>query len=141
MSKTFKNRLAIAAGTISLVWGSMATAAPLANVTGTWTIVGNQHAGSLRISSQVGPLPCQAIDGTIYPGTTVSHPVRGYYCPATGRIAFARKNTAGVVIQTWVGNVSDVIASAPHRMGGTFHALDTAAGSGILGEYHFQGQK
>ncbi len=69
MSKTFKNRLAIAAGTISLVWGSIATAAPLANVTGTWTIVGNQHAGSLRISSQTGPLPCQAINGTIYPGT------------------------------------------------------------------------
>jgi hypothetical protein len=139
MSKTFKNRFAIAAGTIGLVWASIANSAPLPNVIGTWSIVGNQHVGSLRISSQTGPLPCQAIDGTIYPGTSVSHPVRGYYCPATGRIAFARKNTAGVVIQTWIGNVSD--AGTPNRMGGTFHALDTAAGSGILGEYHFQGQK
>jgi hypothetical protein len=141
MSKTFKHSLALAVGTLGLVWGSLANATPLPNVLGTWSIVGNQHVGLLRISSQIGPLPCQAIDGIIYPGTPVSNAVRGYYCPATGRIAFARKNTAGVVIQTWVGNVSDVVAGAPHRMGGTFHALDTAAGSGILGEYHFQGQK
>lgn len=140
MSMTFKTCMAIVAGTIGLIWGSIANAAPLANVSGTWTIVGNQHAGLLRLSQSIGGV-CPAINGTIYPGTTVSHPVRGYYCPSTGRIAFARKNTAGVVIQTWVGNVSDVVAGAPHRMGGTFHALDTAAGSGILGEYHFQGQK
>jgi hypothetical protein len=138
MSKTFKNRLAIAAGTLGLVWGSLANAAPLTTVTGTWSIVGNQHAGSLILSQGVGA-PCAPINGTIYPGTSVSNAVRGYYCPATGRIAFARKNTAGVVIQTWVGNVSD--KGTLNRMGGTFHALDTAAGSGILGEYHFQGQK
>ena len=65
--------------------------------------------------------------------------MRGYYCPSTGRIAFARKNAGAVVIQTWVGNLSDV--GVPNRMGGTFHALDTAAGSGVLGEYNFQGQK
>lgn len=140
MNRTFKRRLALAVGTIGLVWGSLAHAAPLASVTGTWTIVGNQHAGSLRLSQGIGT-PCAPLNGTIYPGTTVSHAVRGYYCPATGRIAFARKNAAGVVIQTWVGNVSDAVAGLPHRMGGTFHALDTAAGSGILGEYHFQGQK
>jgi hypothetical protein len=140
MGMTLKNRLAITVGAISLAWGSVATAAPLASVTGKWSIVGNQHAGSLRLDQGVGA-PCAPINGTIYPGTTVSHAVRGYYCPSTGRIAFARKNAAGVVIQTWVGNVSDVVLGAPHRMGGTFHALDTAAGSGTLGEYHFQGQK
>jgi hypothetical protein len=140
MSMTLKNRLAIAIGTIGLVWGSVAHAAPLANVSGSWSIVGNQHVGSLRLDQGIGA-PCAPINGTIYPGTSVSHAVRGYYCPSTGRIAFARKNAQGVVIQTWVGNVSDVVANAPHRMGGTFHALDTAAGSGILGEYHFQGQK
>ncbi|MBM4255304.1 MAG: hypothetical protein FJ147_05340 [Deltaproteobacteria bacterium] len=140
MSKTLKNRVAIAVGTLGLVWGSIANAAPLANVSGTWTIVGNQHVGSLTLSQGIGT-PCAPINGTIYPGTSVSHPVRGYYCPATGRLAFARNNSTGVVIQTWVGNVSDVITGAPHRMGGTFHALDAASGSGVIGEYHFQGQK
>ena len=65
----------------------------------------------------------------------------GYYCPATGRIAFIRKNTAGTVTQAWVGNVGAVAPNQPNRMGGTFHALDAGAGSGDLGEYNFQGQK
>jgi hypothetical protein len=140
MKATLKNRVAITIGAIGLAWGSVATAAPLANVSGTWSIVGNQHAGFLRLE-QGGGFPCAAINGTIYPGTPVSHAVRGYYCPPTGRISFARKNAAGVVIQTWVGNVSDVVGGFPNRMGGTFHALDAAAGSGVIGEYHFQGQK
>lgn len=139
---SFRNRMAIVAGTVGIVWGGLASAAPLGNVLGTWNIVGNQHVGLLRLLSQGSESgACKSINGTIYPGTTVSHAVRGYYCPATGRIAFARKNAVGVVIQAWVGNVSDVVAGLPHRMGGTFHALDGAAGSGALGEYHFQGQK
>lgn len=140
MGKTLKNRVAIAAGIIGLAWSSMASAAPLASVTGVWSIVGNQHAGGLILNQFAAATQCKPVIGTIYPGT-LNHPVRGYYCPATGRIAFARKNNAGVVIQTWVGNVSDVVAGQPHRMGGTFHALDSAAGAGTLGEYHFQGQK
>lgn len=141
MNMNLKNRIAIAAGTIALVWGSLATALPLGSVSGRWSIIGNQHVGFLNLTQGAAPTPCKPLNGTIYPGTPVSHAVRGYYCPPTGRIAFARKNAAGVVIRTWVGNVSDVVAGLPHRMGGTFHALDPAAGSGALGEYHFQGQK
>jgi hypothetical protein len=140
MKATLKNRVAVTIGAIGLAWGSVATAAPLANVSGTWSIVGNQHAGFLTLSQGAGA-PCAPINGTIYPGTSVSNAVRGYYCPSTGRLSFARKNTHGVVIQTWVGNVSDAVGGYPNRMGGTFHALDGAAGSGALGEYHFQGQK
>ena len=134
MATTLKNRVATAIGAIGLAWGSVATAAPLANVSGTWSIVGNQHVGFLTLSQGVGT-PCAPINGTIY----LSHAVRGYYCPSTGRISFARKNSAGVVIQSWAGNLSD--AGHTNRMGGTFHALDPAAGSGALGEYNFQGQK
>jgi hypothetical protein len=137
MSKTLKHRLAIAVGTLGVVWGSLAHADPLGNITGTWKILGNQSAGDLILSQGTGT-PCAPIRGTIY-GTPNS--VLGYYCPTTGRIAFTRKNTAGVVIQTWVGTVSDVVAGQPHRMGGTFHPLDVAAGSGPLREVHFQGQK
>jgi hypothetical protein len=78
MATTLKNRVAIAIGAIGLAWGSVATAAPLANVSGTWSIVGNQHVGFLTLSQGVGT-PCAPINGTIYPGTTVSHAVRGYY--------------------------------------------------------------
>ena len=135
MGMTLKNRLATTVGALSLVWGSVATAAPLANVSGNWSVVANQSAGVLAIFQGAGA-PCAPINGTIF-----GNLVRGYYCPSTGRIAFARKNPAGVVIQSYAGNVSDVVVGLPNRMGGTFHALDTAAGSGILGEYHFQGQK
>ena len=139
MKKSLKHQVALAVGTVGLFLGSVAHAAPLANVTGVWSIIGNQHAGALRLSQGLGGT-CKPIIGTIYPGS-LNHPVRGYYCPSTGRLAFARKNLLGVVIQTWVGNVSDVVAGRPHRMGGTFHALDSGAGAGVLGEYHFQGQK
>ena len=135
MGMSLKNHLAVAVGTLGLAWGSVATAAPLANVTGNWSVVANQSAGVLAIVQGAGA-PCAPINGTIF-----GNPVRGYYCPSTGRISFARKNAAGVVIQSYAGNVSDVVVGLPNRMGGTFHALDFAAGSGILGEYHFQGQK
>ena len=49
MATTLKNRVAIAIGAIGLAWGSVATAAPLANVSGTWSIVGNQHVGFLTL--------------------------------------------------------------------------------------------
>ena len=72
MATTLKNRVAIAIGAIGLAWGSVAAAAPLANVSGTWSIVGNQHVGFLTLSQGAGT-PCAPINGTIYPGTTVSH--------------------------------------------------------------------
>ena len=134
MNMNLKNRVAIAAGTIALVWGSLASAAPPASVTGTWSIVANQNGSSLVLSQGAAGTPCKPINGTVF-----GNAVRGFYCPATGRIAFSRKNAAGVVIQTYIGNASD--AGTPNRMGGTFQPLDEAASSGPLGEYHFQAQK
>jgi hypothetical protein len=139
MKKSLKHRVALAVGVAGLFFGSMAHAAPLASVAGVWNIIGNQHSGSLILGQGAGGV-CKPIAGTIYPGV-LNHPVRGYYCPSTGRLAFTRNNALGQPIQTWVGNVSDVVVGQPHRMGGTFHALDSGAGAGVLGEYHFQGQK
>ncbi|MGH8490055.1 MAG: hypothetical protein ACREXS_14605 [Gammaproteobacteria bacterium] len=136
MSMNLKNRVAIAAGTIGLVWGSLVSAAPPASVSGTWSIVANQSGGSLVLSQGIAGTQCKPINGTVFVNVNA---VRGFYCPATGRIAFYHKNSAGVVIQMYIGNVSD--AGTPNRMGGTFQALDTAAGSGSLGEFHFQAQK
>lgn len=141
MNMKAKTNLVLATAAAALLWGSVANAAPLSSVTGRWSIIGNQHSGFLDLAQSVGTAACRDLNGTIYPGTTASGAVRGYYCPATGRIAFARKNASGVEIQTWVGNVSDAVSGLPFRMGGTFHALDAAAGSGAVGEYHFQGQR
>ena len=124
-------------GMIGLLWAGMATAAPPASVTGTWSVIGNQTPGSLKITQGTAPTQCQPFRGTIY----TSDAVLGYYCPATGRIAFLRMNASGTVTQAWVGNVGAVAPQQPNRMGGTFHALNTGAGSGDLGEYNFQGQK
>jgi hypothetical protein len=140
MSTLAKQRVAVVLGLIGLLCSSMAAAAP-ADVSGTWSIIGNRHAGSLEISQGAAATQCKPIRGTIYPGTTVKGDVIGYYCPATGRIAFTRRNASGVAIQAWIGNLSEVAAGQPLRMGGTFHALDSPAGAGTLGEYNFQGQK
>jgi hypothetical protein len=138
--KIFKARKhpLVIAGMIGLLWASLAAAAP-ASVAGTWSIIGNQSAGSLTLTQGAAATQCKPISGTIYPGTPASTAVIGYYCPATGRIAFARKNSAGAVAQVWIGNLSE--AGQPDRMGGTFHVVDSGAGGGTLGEYNFQGQK
>jgi len=133
---TFKARMATFVGTIGLVWGSIAAAAPPASVTGYWSIIGNQSAGTLYLSQGYATSTCKPINGKIYTNDIVL----GYYCPPTGRIAFYRKNSVGVS-QAWVGNVSEVVTGQPQRMGGTFHALDMNAGSGLWAEYHFQGYK
>lgn len=137
MRTHLKHPLVTVFGMIGLLWAGMAAAAPPASVTGTWSIIGNQTAGPLKITQSAAATHCQPIRGTIY----TSDAVLGYYCPATGRIAFIRKNAAGTVTQAWVGNVGAVAPNQPNRMGGTFHALDAGAGSGDLGEYNFQGQK
>ena len=141
--KTFKARKhpLIIAGMIGLLWAGLAAAAQPASVDGTWTIIGNQSPGSLRLTQGAAATQCKPISGTIYPGTPASAAVIGYYCPATGRIAFARKNSSGVVNQVWVGNLSETVANQPDRMGGTFHVVDSGAGGGTLGEYNFQGQR
>lgn len=136
---TLKSRMVIAVGFVGLLWAAMASAQYPPNVSGTWSIIGNLSSGTLDITQGTAGGQCQPIQGTIYPALPTGGAVLGYYCPATGRIAFFRKNAAGVAHQAWIGNVSFV--GQPQRMGGTFHALDPASGSGILGEVHFQGEK
>ena len=108
----------------------------LADISGSWNIIGNQSAGVLKIAQLASPSACKPIEGTIYEDSKVV----GYYCTSTGRLAFTRQiNDQPAAAQMWVGNVSDV--SEPNRMGGTFHAVNTGVGSGALGEYGFQGTK
>jgi len=137
--KTFTVRkppLVTAVGII-LLWASMAGAAQPASVAGTWTVIGNQSPGSLTLTQGASATECKPISGTVYPDTPASSAVTGYYCPATGRIAFTRKSSGGIVNQIWVGNLTE--SGQPSRMGGTVHVVDSGAGGEILGEYNFQG--
>ncbi len=118
---------------------AMADGWPL-SIVGNWSIIGNQHAGSLVIATQSAVGHCRRITGTIYPGTAVSHPIEGFYCPFSGRLQFVRKLPANNdTLQVWTGNVSQ--DGVVDRMGGTFTSVSTALGGGSLGEYNFQGAK
>ena len=118
---------------------AMADGWPL-SVVGNWSIIGNQHIGTLNIATQAALGNCRRITGTVYPGTAVAHPMEGFYCPFSGRIQFVRKLPANNdTLQVWTGNVSQ--DGAVDRMGGTFTSVSTALGGGSLGEYNFQGSK
>ncbi len=118
---------------------AMADGWPL-SVVGSWSIIGNQHNGLLNIVSQAAVGNCRRITGTAYPGTTVAHPIEGFYCPFSGRIQFVRKQPASNdTLQVWTGNVSQ--DGVVDRMGGTFTSVSSALGGGSLGEYNFQGSK
>ena len=118
---------------------AMADGWPL-SVVGNWSIIGNQHIGTLSITTQAAIGNCRRITGVVYPGTPVAHPIEGFYCPFSGRIQFVRKLPANNdTLQVWTGNVSQ--DAAIDRMGGTFTSVSTALGGGSLGEYNFQGSK
>jgi hypothetical protein len=114
-----------------------AQAAPPANIAGsTWTIQINRASDTLVINAQAGPgapgnATCRIINGTL--GIA---PVRGVYCPDTGRITFHHRNIAsGISVRAFTGNLSDELAGSPNLMAGTVMVLNAAFGD--LGEYNF----
>lgn len=111
---------------------NVALAAPPLSAVGQWSVIGNQSAGTLVINSQGGAGTCRRIVGTIY-----GNPIEGFYCPATGRIHFVRKNNANDTYQSWTGNVGD--DGPVDRMGGTF--VVSSIGGGSFGEYNFQASR
>jgi hypothetical protein len=115
-----------------------------ASVTGTWTVVGNQSVGSLAINQFAGAAgsQCKPIRGTIYNVDAVE----GFYCPGSGRISFLRYDGNTLVPkQHWSGNLSQLVAGQPLRIGGLFATFDhnnvVGALGGSLGEYNFWGVK
>lgn len=118
------------------------------NITGAWSIIGNQTAGVGANGLVINQFPgaagsqCKPIRGTIY---TVD-PVEGFYCPGSGRISFLRRQAGNAQPkQYWNGNLSQVVAGNPLRMGGSFAAFphNNVGGTigGSLGEYEFYGTK
>ena len=114
------------------------------NITGTWTVVGNQHVGiganGLVITQYAGAAGSRSkpIRGRIY-GVDA---IEGYYNPFSGRIVFMRYigNTTRPK-QFWSGNLSQLRAGERLRIGGNFATFDhnniSGTTGGSLGEYNF----
>ena len=113
--------------------------APPANIAGTvWTMQINRTVEVLTITSQSGPgapgaATCRFINGTFGVAN-----IRGWYCPATGRIHFVHKNAgSGNAVRVFTGNLSDETLDPALFMSGTVTVLESAFGD--LGEFNFSG--
>lgn len=112
---------ATALGLLSLLWAGTADAAHPASVAGTWTATANQTIGALVIVQPASAATCKPISGTIFGSS-----IQGFYCPATGRIVFARRTAALVPFQLYGGNLArDGVVD---RIGGTFLIWNSTGG-------------
>jgi hypothetical protein len=135
--KSSLKTITLALAAVLLAAGTASAERP-ANLARTfWTLQTNTDVVQLFIATQGGPgapgaATCRHIDGDI---GNVAH-IRGWYCPATGRIHFVHRNLgSGDAVRIFTGNVSDVVAGQPLSMAGTMTVLISAFGD--LGEYNF----
>jgi hypothetical protein len=113
----------------------IASAAPPANVLGTWNLQANQASGPLIVSNQgVAAGTCKSIGGSAF-----GQPMNGVYCPVTGRIQFIRLNANLRAAQVFTGSLGDVVNGLPLRMAGTFFVQNPS--SGFFGEFNFDANK
>ena len=111
-------------------------AAPPANVAGIWTLVVDQQLETLDIAQGgVGLGPCPPITGKIGIAT-----VRGFYCPASGRLYFHHSNfTTDVTVRTFDGVVAAAANGLPMQVAGKVTVVNTAFAP--HGDYPFSGSK
>lgn len=137
MKAHIKKAISVAAiGAVSLFSAESALAAHPFSVTGNWSTAANQTTGNLAIVQAASAATCKPIAGNIF-----GSPIEGYYCPATGRIVFARKLANGVPFQFYEAHVSRT--GVVLRMGGSF-AVWNAVGGGFANEgvdYNFSAAK
>jgi len=133
-----KRILAFAVATATLLAAGTASAERPENLARTtWTLLTNREPAQLVITTQGGPgapgaANCRHINGDL---GNVAH-IRGWYCPATGRIHFVHRNAgSGNAVRVFTGNVSDVVDGQPLQMAGTMTVLASVFGD--LGEYGF----
>ena len=126
--------LALAA-IVGIAAGTAHAASPWpSKVTGKWSGGANEDQVTIHITSQATTGNCRQIIGT-YTDNTVggSSDILGFYCPATGRIAFRRSTTgATAAFQNYTASLS--VQGSTLYMGGVFSENATAAN---VGEYPF----
>lgn len=83
----------------AFAFSSAALAAPPANIVGSWTILVDQSYTTLDITAQGGAGAPGAAECRVILGNLGIAPVRGHYCPKSGRIHFLHNNlSSGVTI-------------------------------------------
>lgn len=117
----------ISASALLALAANPAHAAHPPSVAGNWSAIANQTSGGLTIVQAASAATCKPITGMIF-GSTLN----GYYCPATGRLVFAR-NAGAVPFQFYQGYVSRLQAGATMKIGGTL-SIWNAAGGGFGNE-------
>jgi hypothetical protein len=137
MKRTLTITLALAAALV--IGAGTAYAERPANIARTtWTLQTNLDVNTLIIETQGGPgapgaAQCRHINGN-FNDTNIT--IRGWYCPATGRIHFVHRNLGSDnAVRVFTGNVSDDVAGQSLQMAGTMTVLISAFGD--LGEYNF----
>ncbi len=120
-AKLTKHAIAIALGSMSLLWIGVANAAHPPSVAGVWAATANQTLGPLNIVQAVSANVCKPISGTIFGSS-----IQGFYCPVTGRIVFARRTAAGLPFQLYEGHVGR--DAAIDRIGGSVLIWNTSGG-------------
>jgi hypothetical protein len=136
MNRKSKQFLRAAAGVaVAMLTSGVAWATPPPSVVGTWSLLVDQTPTTLDITNQGGPGngTCRVIIGTLGPA-----PIRGIYCPPTGRVHFLHNNIGtGATVRTFTGSVTDAAGGSPAHMAGSFFVVNVAFGP--FGEYPFSG--
>lgn len=131
-------QIAVAAAALLAVTAAAAGLGPPHNLQGTaWTLQINRGTEQLVITSQPGPGPSGYATCPQILGTIGAAPIRGWYCPYSGRIHFLRYDlNTGVTAAVFTGNISDAVNNNQKLyMGGTVTVVDPFLGR--LGEYNF----
>ena len=121
---------------LALSCAAVSHAVPPANVAGVWTLTVDQQLETLDIL-QGGPGlgPCPPITGKIGIAT-----VRGFYCPASGRLYFHHSNLAtDVTVRTFDGAVTAAANGLPMQVAGKVTVVNTVFAP--HGDYPFSGSK
>jgi hypothetical protein len=111
-------------------------AAPPASIAGVWTLTVDQNLEMLELA-QGGPAlgPCPPVTGKIGIAT-----VRGFYCPASGRLYFHHSNfTTDVTVRTFDGVVTAAANGLPMQVAGKVTVVNTVFAP--HGDYPFSGSR
>ena len=118
--------------------GTASAARPTTIANTVWTLQTNLEVTTLTITTQGGPgapgsAVCRVINGHF---ENVNVKIRGFYCPASGKIVFVHRNLdSGDAVRLFSGSVSDKVTGQPLSMAGTMSVLISAFGD--LGDYNF----
>ena len=134
---TSHSRLLLLAAAIAAA-GPASAARPASLAGTTWTVQSNRSTEQLAITHQGGPGTAGGPNCLLVTGTFEPAQVRGWYCPATGRLQLRHSNMgSGATVRLIDATVSDELVGEPLYLGGTLSVFDAVFGE--LGTYNVSG--